>query len=319
MLWQDKWVIFALMKKWHLKAIVQKTISYLPYSSKVNFLFQKYVTKGVYLTDDYFYDRLEHASNHIKGYADLSDNKKLNTTLELGTGWYPVVPICMYLCGAEKIYTVDLTLLTNKAQILTTIEKFIECEDQKKIEQYIPFLSERFQSLESILKNKEVITLNQILEKLHLNYLVQDARKLSLQNGSIDLITSNNTFEHVYPFILKDILKEFKRIARAGGLMSHFIDMSDHFAHFDKSITIYNYLQFSEKQWQLIDNTVQPQNRLRITDYKKIYADLVILITREEYREGNLKELNSIKLNESFLKIPNTEIAKSHCHFYSKM
>ncbi len=307
------------MKKWHLKAIVQKTISYLPYSSKVNFLFQKYVTKGVYLTDDYFYDRLEHASNHIKGYADLSDNKKLNTTLELGTGWYPVVPICMYLCGAEKIYTVDLTLLTNKAQILTTIEKFIECEDQKKIEQYIPFLSERFQSLESILKNKEVITLNQILEKLHLNYLVQDARKLSLQNGSIDLITSNNTFEHVYPFILKDILKEFKRIARAGGLMSHFIDMSDHFAHFDKSITIYNYLQFSEKQWQLIDNTVQPQNRLRITDYKKIYADLVILITREEYREGNLKELNSIKLNESFLKIPNTEIAKSHCHFYSKM
>jgi hypothetical protein len=56
------------MKKWILKAIVQKTISYMPFSSSINYVFQKYVTKGVYLTDEYFYDRLGHAKAHIEAY-----------------------------------------------------------------------------------------------------------------------------------------------------------------------------------------------------------------------------------------------------------
>lgn len=101
--------------------------------------------------------------------------------------------------------------------------------------------------------------------------------------------------------------------------MSHFIDMSDHFAHFDKSINIYNFLQFSDKQWKWIDNSIQPQSRLRIHDYKKIYADLSIPISEETFREGNLNELKTISLADKFFNKPLEEIAKSHCHFISSM
>ena len=38
-----------------MKAIVQKTISYLPYSNRINYIFQKYVTKGINRTDNYFF------------------------------------------------------------------------------------------------------------------------------------------------------------------------------------------------------------------------------------------------------------------------
>ena len=70
---------------------------------------------------------------------------------------------------------------------------------------------------------------------------------LSLQKESVDFICSNNTFEHIPQEILRDILVEFKRVLHPNGLMSHFIDMSDHFAHFDSRITIYNFLQIQQK------------------------------------------------------------------------
>jgi ubiquinone/menaquinone biosynthesis C-methylase UbiE len=159
-----------------------------------------------------------------------------------------------------------------------------------------------------------------MLQKLNITYLIEDARKLSLPDNSVDLVNSNNTFEHIYPDILIPILKEFIRVVKKqGGVMSHFIDMSDHFAHFDRSINIYNFLQFSDKQWKWIDNSIQPQNRNRIYDYKQIYHDLKIPISEEAFRKGNLNELKSIPLADKFINHPLDEIAKSHCHFISNM
>jgi hypothetical protein len=63
----------------------------------------------------------------------------------------------------------------------------------------------------------------------------------------------------------------------------------------------------------------QPQSRLRIYDYKKIYADLSIPISEETFREGNLNELKTISLADKFFNKPLEEIAKSHCHFISSM
>lgn len=60
------------MKKWILKAIVQKTISFLPFKHRINYFFQKHITKGVNLGDEYFYDRLEHARQHLQNYFEFS-------------------------------------------------------------------------------------------------------------------------------------------------------------------------------------------------------------------------------------------------------
>jgi ubiquinone/menaquinone biosynthesis C-methylase UbiE len=162
------------------------------------------------------------------------------------------------------------------------------------------------------------MALDEILLKLNIEYLIEDARKLSLPDNSIDLINSNNTFEHIYPEILIPILKDFKRVLnKNGGIMSHFIDMSDHFANFDKSINKFNFLMYSDKQWKWIDNSIQPQNRLRIYDYKKIYQDLEIPISFETFEIGNLDHFNTIKLDAKFLAKANNENAIIQCHFVS--
>lgn len=97
------------MKTWILKAIVQKTISFLPYKHQINYFFQRYVTKGVLLNNSYFTDRLVHANKHLRFFEQYSHIATPSTTLELGTGWYPVVPISLFLNGSDTIYTVDIS------------------------------------------------------------------------------------------------------------------------------------------------------------------------------------------------------------------
>lgn len=93
--------------------------------------------------------------------------------------------------------------------------------------------------------------------------------------------------------------------------------MSDHFAHFDKSITMYNFLKFSNKQWKWIDNNLMPQNRLRINDYKKMYAQLEINIIEETFSPGNISQLNTLRLNTDYLTMQRNELAITHCQFIS--
>jgi len=308
------------MKKWIQKAIVQKTISYLPCNHLINYAFQKYVTKGVDLSDEYFHDRLGHARDHLNSFKKYSEKAIPHSCLEIGTGWYPIVPICFFLSGADKIYSVDISFLTSKKRLKTTLLKFVECKNSGLLANYINVIPVRLVVINSILRDFNKLSLNEVLQRLNIFYLIEDAKKLSLPDNTIDLINSNNTFEHIYPNNLIPILKEFRRVVKKQtGVMSHFIDMSDHFAHFDKTITIYNFLKFSDRQWKWIDNSIQPQSRIRIYDYKQIYSDLNIPITDETFREGNLKELTLIPLAEKYTNKPISEMAISHCHFASHM
>lgn len=305
------------MKRWKQKAIVQKIISYFPYSQKWNYFFQKYVTKAVNLTNEYFYDRLQHAKEHLDYFDKFSDKKKPEISLEIGTGWYPTIPISFFLAGVDKIYSVDISLLTSKERIKKTLEKFIEAHKNNTLADFIKVEKERFLILEQVCKNIDSLTLEDVLKEFKITYLIGDARKLPLADNSVDLINSNNTFEHIDIKILIAILNEFKRVIKKDGIMSHFIDMSDHFANIDVTISRYNFLQFSDKQWKWIDNTIQPQNRLRIYDYRKIYADLSIPISDEILIYGNIAELNLLKLDSKFETYNKTETAVLHCHLVS--
>lgn len=307
------------MRKWILKAIVQKSISLLPYKNKINYLFQKHITKGVVLTDDLFEDRLIHAASHINYFLNHSGKKSGFTSLELGTGWYPIVPISMYLCGAESICSIDIENLSSVKKQKESILKFKEWADNNKIKEYLPNINhERLFALTELAAIEDENEFSKRWKLSGFNFMVQDACHLSYDDASIDLIHSNNTLEHIYPDILDAIFKEFNRILKSDGMMSHFIDMSDHFAHLDKSITIYNYLQYSERMWKLIDNTIQPQNRWRINDYRKLYNENSFTIAEESNRPGNEEEVKNINIKPPFNQYATKDIAISHTHIFAK-
>lgn len=305
------------MKNWILKAIIQKLISFLPNGHKINYWFQKNITKGVLLNDEYFFEKLESLKDHSRLKEKYLENPN-PVCLELGTGWYPIVPIGLYLTGAPKIYTLDLSSLLKKKNVLGTIAKFLEHQNSGNLKKYgLNILNERVENLVSILKLSSDKDLVEILTELKVTYLVGDASKLELSPSTVDFIVSNNTFEHIHENALKSILKEFKRILKPNGLMSHFIDMSDHFAHLDKSITIYNFLRFSDFWWKVIDNDIQPQNRLRIIHYRNLYKELAIPIREEVNREGDYGLLKQVKLDKKYSGISQADIAVSHSLFVS--
>lgn len=309
------------MKKWILKAIVQKTISYLPARQRINHFFQKHVTKGVNLDDEHFGYKIQHASDHLRFFAQNKNYKKESSTvLELGTGWYPVIPIALFLSGYDKVVSVDLSSWLTKKGQLTAIAKFEEWRKDGRLQVYLKNIDEeRWTELMDIRTHHEKLSREDINEKIRLVPIVENLIETSLQNSTFEFICSNNTFEHVYADVLKKILLKFKELIMPGGTMSHFIDMSDHFAHFDKSITIYNFLKYSKAQWSRMDNDIQPQNRLRWIDYKKMYASLDIPISSEEFRPGDMEQLSSILVHEEYKSYSQEALAISHGYLISEM
>ncbi|MEQ9263337.1 MAG: class I SAM-dependent methyltransferase [Owenweeksia sp.] len=303
------------MKKWILKAIIQKTISWLPASQNLNFLFQKYITKGVRLSDQYFTDKLGHAADHLTYFKKHGKTNGFKV-LELGSGWYPVVPVALFLAGAEEVVSIDVSSLMKRKGILETIRQFVNWHDQSRLDIIKPHIQkERLARLREL--HDSDLSENDLLQALHLTLKVTDARDTGFADDHYDLVCSNNTFEHIYPHILKPIIGEFQRIVKPGGIMSHFIDMSDHFAHLDDSISIYNFLQYSPQQWTRIDNSVQPQNRLRLKDYRHMYQELGISIIEEKTRPGSIETVQYAKLHSDYAAYTTEEIAISHAHLVS--
>lgn len=285
------------MAIWILKAAIQKTISFLPFRHNINFFFQKYITKGVRLTDELFSSKLHHCQQHFLAHTVHGNKKPSFKSLEIGTGWYPIVPIGLYLCGAEKIYSADIKSVLNKERLLETINKFIEFHNNGSLVKFLPaYQIEKINNISALLSANKSI--NELLALLNIELLIGDITKVDIQQlPKIDLINSNNTFEHIPPQILHVILEYFHKIIAKDGVMSHFIDMSDHFAHLDKSISAYNYLKFSEFQWKLIDNSIQPQNRLRICDYTTLLKNTQFEIVFEEPIIDSVISIEKVNLN----------------------
>jgi len=304
-----------MISKWIIKALVQKTISYLPGSRNINYFFQRNVTGAVHLTDEHFGIKLQHGRDHFQSFRTYSGVQSGTIILELGTGWYPIVPILFYLTSSGNVISVDIhNWLTLETQ-LKTFGKMEEWRERGLMDDLVPFINEkRWEKMLFVLHNPSVFSTDRINEMIGLTPMIQDARNLPLKVDTIDFICSNNTFEHVPEKVLRDILVEFKRVLKPGGMMSHFIDMSDHFAHFDHHISIYNFLKFSAKQWKLLDNSIQPQNRMRFRDYTEMYRELGLAASEKIISEGSIEELGGIKIHSDYSGYTEEELAISHAY-----
>ena len=72
---------------------------------------------------------------------------------------------------------------------------------------------------------------------------------------------------------LPEIHREAARILVPGGWSAHQIDPTDHFSHFDSSITRIHFLRFDEAEWQrLVGRSLASHNRLRCHQHEEALA-----------------------------------------------
>jgi hypothetical protein len=76
-------------------------------------------------------------------------------------------------------------------------------------------------------------------------------------------------------------LAECRRLLRPDGAVSSRIDLSDHFSHFDHSLSPYNYLRYSDRTWRLVNSELLHQNRLRRSDYVSAFERAGLAVVAE--------------------------------------
>ena len=291
------------MASWLVKAMVQRGIGALPYPHFWNGLLQDWVTHSTRLTDEVFSENLSNCGLHLANLQRYTSTTLRHfSAFELGTGWFPVVPIGLFLCGAREVWTWDIAPLLKLDRLKDVIARFLELEERQLLKSRLDALPERLALLRAVMTGRDSSNSEptQLLEGLNIHYRIGNATRSRLPPASIDLIVSDVVLEHPSPAQLTEILHEFRRIAAPEAVMSHSIALDDQYSGRDPRITQFNFLRFSDRMWRWINNPIIPLNRLRISDYRRLFSESGFQIVEETSRRGDPAELARVPLAEHF-------------------
>ncbi len=110
-----------------------------------------------------------------------------------------------------------------------------------------------------------------------------------------NFISNTVTFEHISEDDIVKMFKECYRILKLGGVMSCFVDLQDHYSYFDKTISCYNFLKFSNKTWKLLNSPLHFQNRLRYPDYINLIKQTDFEILNTELERPSVADMQTLK------------------------
>jgi len=287
---------------WLIKSAIHRAISFLPRSERWNEVFQTYVTKSLNIDRGGFEQRLEFCRRHLEHFLELNPERRESfSVFELGTGWFPIVPVGLYLCGASEIWTFDIVPLLRSSRMQRTLEFFCEYDRKGELQKHLPRLRpERMAHLRTALAAARSESPQALLERFKIHAMIRDARATELSANSIDLFFSTSVLEHIPREILTGIFREFRRLASKNAAMSHRVGLDDQYHYLDRSITAFNFMQYSDRAWKYLDSPLTPHNRLRISDYRALLREAGFEMAKEVNTSGSPKELEKVRLAPEF-------------------
>lgn len=299
------------MPHWLIKSAAHRVISWLPNNQWWNDQFQRRIARSLGLDATEFERRLRFAQHYYDRYASTRGDRPVKsfTALELGTGWYPVVPISLWLCGAERIWTFDITSLLNAERVHATLAKFAGAARDNSLGELLPAAqANRVEQLEALCKRPSGEDPVALLASIGIEVRVQDAQNTGLASASVDLLTSTTVLEYIPRQVLATIFAEFVRIAKPGAVSSHFINLGDQYRHFDRSISPMNFLRFTERQWRFFNSALAPIMRLRHSDYLNVFETTGWRVIHDEKTHASADALDRLPLAPEFRRYSKDEL-----------
>lgn len=290
---------------WRIKGVVQKTLSVVPGGRTLNDALQRTVgglrafdqNVSMKVNDDWVV-----LAGHMRELGEPLAGKRY---MEIGTGWYPTLPMCFQLAGAADVITFDLERKLD--QRLTT-------RMWRELERHLPAIAEAAgRPLADVRAD--------YTEPRPFDYRAPaDATATQLPDESVDVVFSNSVLEHVPRNVIGLMMHEAYRVLRPGGLSIHSVNCGDHYAYFDKQITFMNYYQFAERDWHFWNNRLLYQNRMRPQDFIELseQAGLTTVIARHSPRPELLARLPSLKLAAEFQRYSPEQLCCTSVDFVGK-
>ncbi len=204
--------------------------------------------------------------DHFRALNASADDRAF---LEIGTGRRLNLPIALWLCGASNVTTVDLNPYLKPELIAEDLIWIKNNVDSVRSVFGAHAAEPRFQQRLQQLLDVEPHDAERLMTTTNIHALAPvDARRLTgIEPATFDYHVSHTVAEHIPPDVLRDIFREGSRVLKPGGLFVFLIDLSDHFSHYDPSISPINFLRFSERSWsRWAGNRFMYHNRLRLDE-----------------------------------------------------
>jgi len=237
--------------------------------------------------------------------------------VEIGTGWHPLLPTVFYGLGARTI-------------LMTDVARHVRREF---IEDVLDYCLEHAQEIAEIVGRDEV-TLKARWSSLRpgrhdwrdvwkdrgISYRAPfDLTHHRLPADSVDIIFSNDCLGYIPKVTLAALVEESTRLLRPGGCVAHDVTVYDDRIIYDRSIPSWDFLSYSEKEWQRVGNPrLHFQNRCRPAEYAQIAAQHGLRMLYEERVMFDLDEAKSLdrsNLHPDYRDLPAEEILCRHYLF----
>lgn len=282
--------------RWVAKAALQRGLGVLPQGERLNYIFQRRVLRSLPAGEAALRQKFSRAVQHLTMYEQHGPDvpREQATFYEFGAGWDLAIPVAYALLGVGRQVLVDIR---PSARVELANDSLAAFERQRP-------------ELEALAGRElrhgcgPVARLEELEEAVGIRYLAPcDARDTGLPEASLDFVSSTDTCEHIPGTDLAEIFRECFRLLRPGGGFSCRIDLQDHYAYFDRSLSRYHFLRFSDRAWRVVNSPLHHQNRLRSPDYLRLVREagfeLVVERPSGPSDEGR-KELRSLPLAERF-------------------
>ena len=193
--------------------------------------------------------------------------------LDIGTGWMTFYSVC----------------LAAELGVRPTAYDVVDCRQYKSTKQYFANHPD--------LPGADVVLQSESFADLHktlgIDYVLAPSLE-ALPDNHYAATFSVATFEHIPRSVVRETILDTYRVLRPGGYAVHKIDMSDHLAHYDRSVNKRKFLEWNSSWPLLFNNKLQYVNRLMRSEFLELFTSAGFTI---EWQHSNAEPINGMRMN----------------------
>jgi hypothetical protein len=255
---------------WQSKAALYRLFERAPFGRQLHYAAQRYVTRTLPRRVHPTAKVAAEFERHLTAFLAAKGTVNNLTYFEFGAGWDLYSNIYLWTCGLDRQLVVDLNPHA-RAELINGVCAALR-EDPPAFAVRLPNTG---------LPNEFEETLK---DAYGIDYRAPaDAAELAdVPDGSIDLIATTGTLQQIPVESLRRILRNCRRICRSDAVISMSIDYCDQYSRADPSVSVYNYLRFTTAEWERFNPPNNYQNRLRHSDYTKLFEEAGFQVVSDE-------------------------------------
>jgi hypothetical protein len=241
---------------WRLKAIAFRALD-LPGGAHAHYFLQRHLTRNWPRPQTTLDSLLGIGRRVVKDFAEHVGGTP-SSVLEVGAGRDLAVPLALRRLGVGKVIASDVQRLAKLDLIQHAADRILANEIT-------------FENFDDI-------------ERFGITY--RAPHYVTAADEKIDCSCSNEVLEHVPPAQLVELLAGLRAVTC--GITTHSIDYSDHYARSDRRISRLNFLRYNDADWAKYNSGMQYVNRLRHSDYLRLFREAGFTILEESSICGEL-------------------------------